>query len=344
MSPKVPIDVVLNPAARLLWRASDIVQLELGSRAVLVEGIDSELAHRLVPRRTAARAADVLDRLDVFTRHSLAALAEAGYLWSRQDRDEDLRLTPPEPRLAADLAALATRHSERAAELMNARRHCTVAVHGTSRVAAQIAALLAAAGVGRVHGVDTTAVRLHQAAPGGVRPSDEGVPLATALASAVDRAAPEANTTALPMGEQPDLVMIAIDEPVDAEQRDALHVRGCAHLVVRLGADHGVVGPLVIPGLTSCLRCADLHRRDRDPAWSALALQLTVPRPHGTASDVTVAAVVAGVAAMQALTYLDGGEPAVIDGTLELHLPDWRLRRRSWPTHPECGCAGRAPE
>jgi len=39
------------------------------------------------------------------------------------------------------------------------------------------------------------------------------------------------------------------------------------------------------------------------------------------------------------LTFLDGGDPASIDGTLELRLPDWRLRRRSWPAHPDCDCA-----
>ena len=51
-----------------------------------------------------------------------------------------------------------------------------------------------------------------------------------------------------------------------------------------------------------------------------------------------MATVVAGVAALQALAFLDGGDPAVLDGTLELRLPDWRLRRRSWPPHPDCDC------
>jgi hypothetical protein len=97
---------------------------------------------------------------------------------------------------------------------------------------------------------------------------------------------------------------------------------------------------LVVPGLTSCLRCADLHRLDRDPAWSALAVQLCTPPATGAASPVALATVLAGVAAAQALAYLDGEQPAVIDGTLEQHLPDWRIRRRSWPAHPECDCIG----
>jgi hypothetical protein len=30
--------------------------------------------------------------------------------------------------------------------------------------------------------------------------------------------------------------------------------------------------------------------------------------------------------------------PPTADGTLELAVPDWRIRRRSWPVHPECPC------
>jgi hypothetical protein len=94
----------------------------------------------------------------------------------------------------------------------------------------------------------------------------------------------------------------------------------------------------VIPGLTSCLRCADLHRIDRDPAWPALAVQLSVRRRRAAPADVALATAIGGVAALQALAFLDGGDPATIDGTLEMHLPDWRIRRRSWPTHPDCDC------
>jgi hypothetical protein len=67
-------------------------------------------------------------------------------------------------------------------------------------------------------------------------------------------------------------------------------------------------------------------------------VQLAVPRRHGPASDVALATIIAGLAATQALAYLDGNDPATVNGTIEMHLPDWRLRRRSWPRHPDCGC------
>ena len=230
------------------------------------------------------------------------------------------------------------RHGEAAAEVLHARRDRAVAVLGDGRGGPQLAAVLGAAGVGRVWLSDPGNVRLHQATPGGVRPADEGQSLAAATARTITAAAPEVDTTALPMGERPDLVVLAQDSPIDDERREALHARGCAHMPLRLGAGFGVVGPLVIPGLTACLRCTDLHRLDRDPAWTSLAVQLAVARRSTTACEVALATTITGLAALQALSFLDGEEPATIDGTLELHLPSWRVRRRSWPAHPDCPC------
>jgi bacteriocin biosynthesis cyclodehydratase domain-containing protein len=131
---------------------------------------------------------------------------------------------------------------------------------------------------------------------------------------------------------------VAGDGPVDDDLRIGLHARGTAHLAARVGADYGDIGPLVEPGRTSCLRCADLHRSDRDSAWGALAVQLSVPGRHPAPSDVALNAFVASVVALQALAFLDGASAATRFGTLELHLPGWKLRRRSWPPHPACDC------
>jgi hypothetical protein len=49
--------------------------------------------------------------------------------------------------------------------------------------------------------------------------------------------------------------------------------------------------------------------------------------------------IVAGTAALQALAHIDGDDPPTLDGTIEIRLPDWRLRRRSWLAHPDCRCA-----
>jgi len=96
----------------------------------------------------------------------------------------------------------------------------------------------------------------------------------------------------------------------------------------------------VLPGVTACLRCLDLHRTDRDPAWPVIAAQLaSAGRGSGVdACDIGLATLGASVCALQVLAFVDGGEPATHDGTLEVALPDWRIRRRSWGPHPACGC------
>ena len=343
IDPRV-IDPMLTPAGRMLWRSPTSIQLELGARAVVVDGLGLGTARRL-----ASRPGPAADRAESDAiQRALRTLADAGYVWPRITADplddespvDDMRLAPPAPRLAVELAGLTARHGERAAELLSARRHSLVTVHGDGRCGSHIAALLAAAGIGRVCLVHPGTARLEHGIPGGIAPGDEGGHLTSAATAAIRRAAPEADTTAPPMGEPPDLVILAIDEPVDGERRDALHARDCPHLVVRLGPDHGSVGPLVLPGLTSCLRCADLHRLDRDPAWNALAVQLSEPRRRGTGSEVAVATAISAIAVIQALAFLDGEQPATIDGTLEMHLPDWRLRRRSWSVHHSCDCSG----
>jgi bacteriocin biosynthesis cyclodehydratase domain-containing protein len=330
----------LHPSARVLWRSPTQAQFELGSRRLIVDGVDTEVMQTLLGRSTPTSGSRSTPRPRVISdlQHRLI---DAGMLWPEHpdvEWDEDCRRMPPRPRLAIELAALSTYAGESAADLLGARQMCRVTVLGTGRAGPHIAAVLSAAGVGRVHLVETTPAQLRHAVPGGVSPADEGTPLAAAAQQAITRVAPEADCLPAPFGEPTDLIVLADDEPTDADRRDALHARGRTHLLVRLGGDHGVVGPLVIPGLTSCLRCADLHRLDRDPAWNALAAQLSVPHRTSGTSEVALATVIAGIAAQQALDFLDGGHPDTVDGTLEMHRPDYRVRRRSWPAHPECDC------
>ena len=71
-----------------------------------------------------------------------------------------------------------------------------------------------------------------------------------------------------------DLVVLSDYLVADPRMVRDLHSQGVAHLAVRVRDGTGLVGPLVIPGVTSCLGCADLHRSDRDAAWPAVAAQL----------------------------------------------------------------------
>jgi hypothetical protein len=138
-----------------------------------------------------------------------------------------------------------------------------------------------------------------------------------------------------------DLTILVGDGPeCDRLVSDHLLRRDEAHLVVgSLG--RGVrVGPLVLPGRTSCVHCTDLTRSDKDPQWPTLLPQLRRLRldPHPV-----LATWAAAVATAQALAFLSGAVPEVAGATLELSAPDLAMRLRPWPAHPNCGCSWKSP-
>ncbi|OLP01971.1 cyclodehydratase [Mycolicibacterium porcinum] len=143
-----------------------------------------------------------------------------------------------------------------------------------------------------------------------------------------------------------DLVVLADDQLNDPRLLQDLHRDGIAHLSVCVRDGAGLVGPLVIPGLTSCLHCADLHRTDRDAAWPALATQLR--GAVGSASRSTILATAALAMrqvdlVIRAVGHRGGDQPApdappTLNTTLELDSEGYSIVARRWSRHPDCPC------
>ncbi len=133
------------------------------------------------------------------------------------------------------------------------------------------------------------------------------------------------------------LVLVGRRSP--AETAELLRQRQ-AYLSVYADEAIGVVGPLVQPGVTACLRCIDLARAQRDAAWPLILAQLTERTANPPGCDAVLATSVAGQAAAQAIAFADRSPlaQATASATLELVLPSWQWRRRSWPPHPACTC------
>ena len=155
------------------------------------------------------------------------------------------------------------------------------------------------------------------------------------------RPRPGARYPAAEAGQRADLAILAGGYP--AELPGELAASGTAHLAASASEAIGVVGPLVIPGRSACLGCLELARRDRDPAWPLILAQVAGRSASPAACGAALAAAVAAQAAGQALSFIDLARPAdaVINGTLELVLPGWQWRRRSWAPHPRCRCSRR---
>jgi bacteriocin biosynthesis cyclodehydratase domain-containing protein len=233
-----------------------------------------------------------------------------------------------------------------AADRLRHRRRgdAAVLVHGAGPLTTGVATGLAAAGVGAVH-LRTSGTVLATDVGTGLAEADRGRLRSEAVADAVRAVAPAVLTGRPPARFAPDLVVLTDALLAEPALLGALQVAGTAHLPVRLRDGTGVVGPLVLPGRTACLRCLELHRRARDPAWPTVAAQL-VGRPGR--GDPACALATAALGTAQALAALDGaaggtGTPPVLDATLELDPTAGTLIRRPWPAHPDCGCgaAGR---
>ena len=336
---------LVHPALAQVWRDSSTVQVGLdAARAVVLTGVGPAEAAVLramdgvrdigALRATAEQvggSARVADRL-------VEILGAADVL---VDGDRS-QLNDPHDALAPDRASRsllgatvdagdAGTTPQDVDDPLAARRQAHVEVRGAGRIGASIARLLSAAGVGHLSVEDVGRTTAYDVMPGGLSPDDAGLPRALAVSATL----PDVPDRP---GDAPDLVVLAPVADMAREDAAALLRLGVPHLTATVIETTGVVGPLVLPGRSSCLRCHDMHRTDRDPAWPRVLAQADGRLPGVAACDLTLAALVAALAAQQVLAHLDGFVPATVDGTVETSLPFGMPRRRSWRPHPACGC------
>ncbi|WP_092805143.1 ThiF family adenylyltransferase [Klenkia marina] len=306
----------------------------------LLRGLDGGRSARVVLAEAVAAGLDP-DAVD----DVLRALQRCGRLLEVSPEDLLAAAHTPAVRARADLelpAALAAAGPGS----WRLRRASTVVVEGATRVGVPLAAMLAASGVGRVHVRDRGTVTAADTVVGGLTAADEGRPRSLAAADAVRRVAPEADLRPPPPGTAPHLLVLtrpwAALDPVHA----GLHGARVPHLVATVRGEVGVVGPLVVPGRTGCLRCGEMTRTAADPGWPELSAQLHEPPaarsgpPAAPATGSTGVCTATAVTALtQALAHLDGqASPTCTDAVLELRVPDLLPVRRTWPAHPGCSC------
>lgn len=346
--------MALKPGLVTFWRDQDTLQIGVDPRrgvtvtgARQVAGLIALLdGSRDGPALTAAAGtlgitAEATDRL-------ITLLAAAGLL---DDFPAAAFRAVPDgvrDRLAPELATTSLAHGDGdgGARSLARRSAACVCVYGAGKVGACIATLLASSGIGHVTCRDADPARPADVTPAGLAAADIGQPRPAAVARAVRRIAPQACTDDQ-AGQRPDVAVLTSDHGPQLigdhapEVAAGLTADGVPHLAAAAGEAIGVVGPLVQPGRSACLHCLDLHRADRDPAWPTVLAQLIGRQPGTPACGSVLAASVAAQACAQLLAFIDRGGQAgpLTDGTLELVLPDWQWRRRTWLPHDSCRCS-----
>ncbi|NIH85264.1 TOMM precursor leader peptide-binding protein [Amycolatopsis granulosa] len=224
-------------------------------------------------------------------------------------------------------------------ETVARRRHSAVVLFGSGRLTVAMAVLLASAGVGQVRVEAEGAVTEHDTGSG-YTDADIGRARAAAAADAIRRANPATVTRRLRDGRLPELAVLA-DAVVPAPEvvRQLMHEK-VPHLAVRVREGIGIVGPLVHPGRSSCLGCADLIRRSMDDRWPVVAGQLAGRSQPADLVTVQATAALAAGQVLRALGPADGVPPGW-NTTMEVDPYENTIYHRPWLPNPVCTCGAR---
>ncbi len=139
---------------------------------------------------------------------------------------------------------------------------------------------------------------------------------------------------------RPDLAIVVAPHVIPPAFHGVWLRRDVPHLPIVFAETSSVIGPLVEPGAGACLVCLELHRRDSDPSWPAIATQL-LGRGRGAdasalllESAAVVCRIVAGLRSLSSANAASTAESVRIDAVSGAR--QWT----SWEAHPGCGCRG----
>lgn len=348
---------VRRRGVHVLWRAARECQVGADARYAVVltdltqreqrllDDIPSEgAAPRLVSVEQLARQRKVaVPRARALVRH----LADHGLLLAVADTDTDLAAeSPPVPspdREHAGLHALLSdpAQSQTAADDAAVRTARVAVVNETSHgtLALLVARQLAAGGVGAVELRDGEHVVRSDLGLGGYPAAALGQVRGQAAIALLREDQPRVGLAA---GGTPDLVVLLESRAAIPWRSSGLQRQDISHLSIVVRDLDVVVGPLVRPGLDPCLRCLDLARCQVDPAWPALATQLSgLATPRLPAGVLFAAASTAALEVVAALrTGLEPQPGSLHATTLEIGVTRQGVRR-GWDPHRACGCGSR---
>lgn len=223
------------------------------------------------------------------------------------------------PHLTGEWMTLIHRLGRAAADrVLSARADATVVIEGSGTVADAVGGLLDAAGIGRIH---------QWAGP------DAPPPGPTPHAGPGGQAAQGVRHQRPATQMRPDVMVLAGSRPATPGRLAALVSAVLPHLPVVVTNARLIVGPLVLPGRSTCVNCIDRHRRDADPD------RPTTPAATPPRTSVLLAHSAAILAAAQVLDFVDAvRRPASIGATLEQVAGSSHPQQRIWPMHEGCRC------
>ncbi|MGP5335090.1 ThiF family adenylyltransferase [Arthrobacter rhombi] len=242
--------------------------------------------------------------------------------------------------LVPDVNAYSVAYTSSAGPLIRNRSRSSVRIHGLGRCGQMIASLLAASGIGALYLNDQHPVHAGDVGTGPLRMADLGKSRTVALAHRLGQQWPRTRlsgwtpgTDASGVGAQ--LTVVTACDALSEAWAARLAGSRMPHLPVVFGPAWARVGPLVIPGLTTCLDCAQPPPGAPREGPRAVG----TPRPDSSTAELALSCAAAGLATVQILMLLDGiNVPSTADAVLMIDLATGGVRRVPVQPRSDCTC------
>ncbi len=240
-------------------------------------------------------------------------------------------------RLVPDVRQWSAAYQMDAGEVLERRAAARVALHGCGRMGQLLAHILAAAGVGSLMLSDAASMDAGDLGAGTTGIGSVGTPRARATARALAPLYPHLAVaeTGHRSPDAPPLDMAVVISGAMLPPLESLAAD--AAVLPVLFTDSGMhLGPLWLPGLTMCGHCV---WEQCDPTLRMLAGAGVDAQVRGLRPEASLAAVAAGMAAMQVLMVLDRiNIPSTAGSMLVCDLPTGSTTTVPAKTRPHCNC------
>ncbi|MFM1784464.1 MAG: hypothetical protein RLZZ579_741 [Actinomycetota bacterium] len=196
----------------------------------------------------------------------------------------------------AELMRMALTTSSNPEVLLTKRKEMNVFVSDFSRAGLVICQALAAVGVGTIFSDDAKHVSRSDTQLLGHPTSSLGLHRSVSVKQVVGPEARIEVHTRLtdPIYERTDFAILMASDVLSPERYQTFLSRDVPHISIVFNEKGVRVSPIIFPGATACLGCAEIEKISLDPSWISLALQLAQsPRNLSDTTSLLFAAAMA---------------------------------------------------
>ena len=234
----------------------------------------------------------------------------------------------------AELARLFLECSDEPGEVLARRRASRVFIESIGRVGLTITRGLESSFIGTMLTLDNSSVATSDIGPLGFETEDRGRPRVAAAKRAIQGLNLEQHSRLSRSMDTVDIAILIATDVVSPDSYAQWMRREIPHVSILFDESGVQVSPVVVPGITPCLACAEIARIEQQPDWVSIAPQLA--QLDRTLEDSAMLFFAASIALNQTLNLLDLG----IEGSDQL---SFRLERSGAVSSfqaqtSDCGC------